>query len=252
MARTGRQQIVSNAVALAVLAWAGTPRADAGSYAMPQDVYVSPRAMEAISADITAGRPADAVERIEGLFADPSAQLVKIDEQQVMSIRDWVDRQLTDTIFPTRFREQYERVAGQAAQPVLGSGRAGVAEDRGTPCHTFPERVREAGQRLLVDAECPQSGPGEGQRDPTVGFVHGGLGVRGRGHLLQQFGEPGPSARRGVEGQELVAPGDGRCAGQQDVLDVVELEHGRYCIWSSMVEKADLRRRAFLISSAVT
>ena len=70
--------------------------------------------------------------------------------------------------------------------------------------------------------------------------------------LSSNSGEPCPPALRRVEGQELIAAGDRRGAGQQEVLDVVELEHPRYCIWSSMVENAAFSRSAFLISSAVT
>ncbi len=56
-------------------------------------------------------------------------------------------------------------------------------------------------------------------------LVHRGGGVRGGLRLVQQLGEPGPPAGRRVERQELVATRDGRRAGQQDVLDVVEFKH---------------------------
>lgn len=93
--------------------------AGAGAYTPPQDVYVTSRAMEAISADIAGGRPSDAVARIEGLYNDPSSRLVRVDDNRILSVREWVDSQLTDSIFPTRFREQYEKVVGQAAQNAL-------------------------------------------------------------------------------------------------------------------------------------
>ena len=73
--------------------------------------------------------------------------------------------------------------------------------------------------------------------------------VGGRLHGDQHFGEPRLPGRRVVEGQEFVAPGDRRRAGQQNVLNIVEFEG--HCIWSSMSEKAAFNFSAFLISSAV-
>ena len=142
-----------------------------------------------------------------------------------------------------------------ARPPTQCSGAvgAGVAEDVRAGRHALAELVGKGGQRLLGHAERAQAVPGERQRDPAIRAVHRGARVRGRLHLVQQLGQPRPAARGGVERQELVAPGDRRRAGQQDVLDVVELEHRRgHCIWSSMSEKAAFSRSAFLISSAVT
>ena len=45
-------------------------------------------------------------------------------------------------------------------------------------------------------------------------------------HFLQNGMQPSTPACRIPEGQELVAPGQRWSAGQQDVLDVVELKHG--------------------------
>lgn len=129
----------------------------AGSYAPPQDVYVSTRGMEALAADIAGGRPTDAVERLEGFFNDPSAKFVRIDDTRVVSVRDWVNAQLTDSIFPTRFREQYEKVAGQAAQNALadathaGDVPAMLAVAERYPWTTAAQQVPvEAAQRLLA------------------------------------------------------------------------------------------------------
>ncbi len=108
-----------SSLVVGVIALACVGRAIAGSYAAPQDVYVSTRAMEALSADIAAGRPTDAVDRIETIFNDPVARLVRTDDKHVVSIQAWVNAQLTDHVFPLRFREQYEKVAGQAAQNAL-------------------------------------------------------------------------------------------------------------------------------------
>ena len=44
---------------------------------------------------------------------------------------------------------------------------------------------------------------------------------------VEQFGQPRPAAGGVVERQELVAAGHRRGAGQQDVLNVVELKHQR-------------------------
>ena len=114
-----------------------------------------------------------------------------------------------------------------ARPPTQWSGRfgAGVAEDVGARRHALAELVGKGGKRLLGHAERAQPIPRERQRDPAsassmvVGRVGCGL------NLVEQFGQPGPAAGRRVERQELVAPGDGGRAGQQDVLDVVEFEH---------------------------
>ncbi len=70
-------------------------------------------------------------------------------------------------------------------------------------------------------------------------------------------GEPSAAAGAVSERQELVSPRERRRARQQDVLNVVELEHREglcrlHCIWSSMFENAALSLSAFLISSALT
>ena len=119
------------------------------------------------------------------------------------------------------------------ADPVLRGVGPGVAEDLRARRHALPELVGKGGQRVLRHAERAQAIPGERQRDPTLGVVHRVARVGGRLHRVQHFGEPRPPAGRVVEGQELVAPGHRRRAGQQDVLDVVEFERvtasGRAC-----------------------
>src|SRR6478752_7036583 len=146
-------------------------------------------------------------------------------------------------------RDRVHFLSGQPADPAFGSGCAGVAEDVRAGCHSFAELVGKGGKRLLGHAERAKAIPRERQRDPAIRAIHTGLRIRRRLHLVKQLGQPRPATCGGVERQELVAPGDRRRAGQQDVLDVVELEH--YCIWSSMSENAAFSRSAFLISSAV-
>ena len=122
-------------------------------------------------------------------------------------------------------RDRVHVLTGQAADPAFGSGCAGVAEDVRAGCHSFAELVGKGGQRLLGHAERAKAIPRERQRDPAIRAIHGGLHIRRRLHLVEQLGQPRPATCGGVERQELVAPGDRRSAGQQDVLDVVELEH---------------------------
>src|SRR5437867_7455877 len=75
-------------------------------------------------------------------------------------------------------------------------------------------------------------------------------------NLLQNRRQPRPSSSSVAKRQDLVPVRNCRRPGQQDVLDVVELQHSRrfetHCIWSSMFSKAALRRSAFLISRAPT
>jgi len=108
----------------------------------------------------------------------------------------------------------------------------------------------DAGAGGHVDAECAQSGPGESQCDPAFRGIDGAPDVGGRLCEGKHLGEPRSTTGCRLEGEELVASGERRRPSQQDVLDVVEFEC--HCIWSSMSEKADFRRSAFLISSAVT
>ncbi len=122
-------------------------------------------------------------------------------------------------------RDGMQVVTGQPTDPVLRGVAADVTEDGRPRDHALPERVRERGQRILGNAESAQTVPGERHRHPAVRRVHGGVHLGRRLHQLGQRGQPGPPAGGGVEGQELVAPGDGRGAGQQDVLDIVEFEH---------------------------
>ena len=130
-------------------------------------------------------------------------------------------------------RDRVQVLTGQAADPAFGSGRAGVAEDVRAGRHPLAELVGKGGKGLLGHAERAKAIPRERQRDPAIRAIHGGPHIRRRLHLVQQLGQPRPATCGGVERQELVAPGDRRSAGQQDVLDIVELKHRsvrRYCI----------------------
>jgi hypothetical protein len=122
-----------------------------------------------------------------------------------------------------------EVLAGQPANPVFGSGGAGVAEDARACCHAFPELVGEGGKGLLGHAERAKAIPRERQRNPAIRPLHRGLHIGRRLHLVEQLGQPSATTCGRIERQKFVASRDRRGAGQQDVLDVVELEH-RYCL----------------------
>src|SRR5262249_33177845 len=122
--------------------------------------------------------------------------------------------------------------------------------DRRSRGHPLPKFLGECCKRGFVHAERPQAVPCEGHRHPAA--VRGaGRGERPASpHAVDDPGEPGPALGRVTEGEESV-PGRPRGgAGEQEVLDVVEVGH--HWILSSMSEKACLSRSAFLISSAVT
>src|SRR5579862_8412249 len=94
--------------------------------------------------------------------------------------------------------------------------------------------------------------PREGNGDPALLGIDRLAHRIHRAHALQHRRQPGATGRRIPEGKEFVAAGHRRGARQQNMLDVVELEHAaRYCIWSSICDSAALTRSAFLISSAV-
>lgn len=117
-------------------------------------------------------------------------------------------------------------VPGEAAQPVFGRGGAGVTEDAGTSRHALAEGVGKRRKRLLRHAERTQALPGERECHPAVRGIHRLVDFCRGLDLVEQGAQPGAPAGRRVEGQELVATGDRRRAGQQDVLNVVEFELG--------------------------
>src|SRR4051794_39379659 len=145
--------------------------------------------------------------------------------------------------------------AGESADPMVGMVRAGVAQHLRAGDHALLELLREALEGGFVHPQSPEPVPGEGQRHPALARGERRLDV-GRGlDLLEQRAHPRPSASGVPERDELVLSRERGGAGQQDVLDISQLEHGlteAHCIWSSMSENAALSLSAFLISSAVT
>src|SRR2546430_12772847 len=75
-------------------------------------------------------------------------------------------------------------------------------------------------------------------------------------NLLQKRWQPRPSSSCVAKRQELVPARNCGRMGQENVLNVVELElaalHVNYCIWSSASENAAFNLSAFLISRALT
>ena len=74
--------------------------------------------------------------------------------------------------------------AGEAAHPTFRVIYAGVAEHFRAGDHSLPELFRERGQRSLVDTQCAQAVPGEGDRHPTFVLVHRSLHRHSRLHLV--------------------------------------------------------------------
>src|SRR6185437_1741534 len=77
----------------------------------------------------------------------------------------------------------------------------------------------------LVHAERSQTPPGECDRDPALLPVHRLAHGLGRMHPVQDVGKPVAAAAAIAEREELIAPRECGGSGQQDVLDVVRLEH---------------------------
>src|SRR5438132_12495135 len=75
-------------------------------------------------------------------------------------------------------------------------------------------------------------------------------------HLFKNRRQPRPSSSSVAKQQELVPARNCGRTGQENVLNVVELEltalHVNYCIWSSASENAAFNLSAFLISRALT
>src|SRR5262245_12264320 len=115
--------------------------------------------------------------------------------------------------------------AREAAGPMIGAVRAGRADDLCPRRHALAKLLRKRGQRAVVHAHRAQSVPGERHSDPprvTRSFSDG----RGARDLLSNRGQPRLALARFVKAQELVAGGESRRARDQEMLDVVELEHG--------------------------
>src|SRR5271154_5900056 len=91
-------------------------------------------------------------------------------------------------------------------------------------------------QGLFGHAERTQTVPGKGHCQPTLVQVDGSAhGLRGM-HLVEDGSEPRSTAGRAAKGQELVPPSQRRCAGQQNMLYVVECEHCQFTApWSGML-----------------
>ena len=146
--------------------------------------------------------------------------------------------------------------SGFARPPTQWSGDSHpCAEDIRPGGHPLPELFREGGQRRLIDAERPQTVPGEGHGHPPLDVRPKPLcrpTVPSRGYAVSQA-----SAPRAAKSQEFVTCRERRRACNQEMLDVVKLSSTSiapvdYCIWSSILEKAALSFNAFLISSALT
>src|SRR5439155_4941663 len=141
--------------------------------------------------------------------------------------------------------------------PVLGTICAGIAEYFRAGDHALPEFLWERAQRGVIYTQRAQAIPCECHRDPAFVLVDG-LAHRLRGmHLFQNRRQPRPSACGVSKREKFIASCEGRRAGEQNVLNIVELEHTLvapldHCIWSSILENAVLSLSAFLISSALT
>ena len=116
-------------------------------------------------------------------------------------------------------------MSARAAMPWRNSSGKVARDSSGTPSARKPFHVNASvTHRLVLSIEaCAVGG----------GFDHG-----------DQLGQPRPTPRRVAERQELVAPGHRGCAGQQDVLDIVELKHQRaaWCGSLHLVEHVGERR----------
>ncbi len=157
--------------------------------------------------------------------------------------------------------EDHDRMevgAGKTAHPVIGMVRSGIAKDRGPVRHPLTKLFRKCRQACVVDTECPQAVPGEGDGHPSR--IERTTGRRAAAaDTVDDAGQPGPSVIRPSKAEESVSRRQCTRPGQEEVLNVVQFEHrihscagSIHCIWSSMEENACFSARAFLISAADT
>ena len=113
----------------------------------------------------------------------------------------------------------------KAVHPIVGVVFARVAENFGSGDHALLEFLRERSQGDIVNPKRLKAVPGKGHRHPTLVFVDRGLHGCGGLHRVENAAEPSSTARRVVKREKFVPPGECGRPGQQDMLNVVELEH---------------------------
>ena len=117
-----------------------------------------------------------------------------------------------------------KRGIGESANPVVGMVGARIAQHLRPGHHPLAKLLRESSQATRDPGPARQPVPGEGHCHPAPVLVDRRAGLAGRLDLAGDRREPGASGSAVMEGQELVAPGQGGRAREQDVLDVVEFK----------------------------
>ena len=117
--------------------------------------------------------------------------------------------------------------SGLASPPsqLLGMIGPRVAEYLRARHHALLELLWKRGQRTLICTQRPQTVPGKRHRHPSVVLFDRSAGLLDRMHRLKDGGQPGPPGGSVPKRQKFVSPGDRRRTGQENVLDVVQLEH---------------------------
>jgi hypothetical protein len=116
--------------------------------------------------------------------------------------------------------------AGSLVHPVRRIIRSGVTEDRRPRRHALAKLLWKRGEDPILYPERPEAVTGEGHGDPPLILFHGFAHGLRRMDPAQYLGQPRPAAGGIPEREELVATGQCGGTGQQDVLDIVKLEHG--------------------------
>src|SRR5262245_9149322 len=104
--------------------------------------------------------------------------------------------------------------------------RFGITENFGSGGHALFELLRERGERCFVHAESLEAVPGERHSYPTLVLIDRIQDIRRRLHGLENLVQPPSATRSFAKGQKLIASGECRSARQQDVLYVVNFQHG--------------------------
>src|SRR3984957_13895829 len=113
----------------------------------------------------------------------------------------------------------------KAADPIIRMVRASVTEDLPPHRHALPELLWKCHERGLIHSERPQSVPRERHGHPAF-FQVDGVGDRlGRWYLLPYGLEPRATLSGLLKRKKFISTGQRWHAREQDVLDVVELEH---------------------------
>src|SRR6185312_5557526 len=113
----------------------------------------------------------------------------------------------------------------KATHPIIGMVRPGVTEDL-PPCrHALSEFLWKCRERGLIHSKCAQPVPGERHGHPSLFQIDGISDRFGRWYLLTYGIEPRAPLSGLLKRKKFVSTSQRWHAREQDVLDVVELEH---------------------------